>query len=132
MRLHKLIPRQIHIPYIGAIYELLGRVFFFISLVSFVLNTRVQYYNVGDTWLRDTFGVYWFFMLVLICLAVVITIFIWIFLLPSQYKHIQDQATKPGINPIYDKLCEIENRIMTLEAELDEKNGILHSLNKKQ
>lgn len=114
----KFIPRQIHVPYIGAMYELLNRVAFFISVCNILLCTRLYYYNTGDSLLRDTFGSYAIFMIAAGVIGIVLAVIIWACIVPSHNKFLQEQAVIDGRSPTFDKLCEVEKRLIELEKRI--------------
>jgi hypothetical protein len=125
MKLQNLIPKQIHVPYVGALFELAGRAFFFVSIANFILNTRLFYYNTGDSWLREHFSSYLEFGLAYIALGLVVIILVWVILIPSQNKFQQEQSVKDGRSPMFDKICEIYKQNEAMEKEiLDLKNAV--------
>ncbi len=118
MQIFKFIPKQIELPYIGALYDLSGRVFYFISVANFILMTRVYYYNQSDSLLRDIFGSYFVFMSVCGIFGMVMAAAAYACIVPSHNKYLQEQAVLDGRSPTYEKLCELEKKIDRLEGKL--------------
>jgi hypothetical protein len=113
----KYIPRQVHIPFVGALYDLLGKAFFFVTVANFILNTRLYYYNTGDTLIRDSFSSYWLFLTALVSFGLVMLGFVWVFILPSYNSYAQKQSVIEGRSPMYELLCEMNERLKKLEKE---------------
>lgn len=118
MNLSKFVPKQVHIPYVGALYELSGRVFYFVSIAGYVLTTRVQYYNPGDPWIRESFGSYITFAVSLFVFAMLMGVIVWVALIPSQNKFLQEQAVIEGRSPMYEKLCDMDERLKNIEKKV--------------
>lgn len=113
------VPKQIQLPYVGALYDLSGRVFHFISIANFILMTRVYYYNPGDSYLQDTFSSYFLFMLSCGIFGVFLSGLVYAFVVPGHNKFQQEQAVLDGRSPIYEKLCELERKIDALEKKYE-------------
>lgn len=107
MNVSKYIPKQIHLPYIGAIYELSGRTIFILNLANLVLNTRIYFYNPGDSYLRDILASYLVFMSAAFSFAILSMTFMWVFVVPSHMKFNNDQRVANGIDPTFEKVCEL-------------------------
>ena len=120
MIFNKFIPKQIQLPYIGALYDLSGRVFHFISIVNFMLVTRVYYYNPGDTLLQDIFGSYILFMIVCGIFGMVLAGLVYAVVVPSHNKYSQEQSVINGRSPTYEKICELEKKIDQLQKKLED------------
>jgi hypothetical protein len=110
-----LIPNQVYVPYIGAIYELLTRVAFLYSMVSQIQITRLFYYNSNDPFYKNTFSSYWIYIGFLLLVCWFLSWISWTFLIPSQNRFQQEQAVIEGRSPLYEKVCEIEKMIMELK-----------------
>lgn len=115
MDIAKFIPKQIHLPFIGAVYDLVGKAFFFVTIANFLLNTRLYYYNAGDTLIRDSFGSYRVFLITLASFGLVALTFVWVFILPSYNSYTQRQSVVDGRSPTYELLCEVNERLKRLE-----------------
>jgi hypothetical protein len=115
--LSKFIPKQVHVPYLGALYDLTGKVFFAVNAVSFLMLTRNTYYSQNDTLLRDIFGSYALFMLTVIGAGIVLLYMAYVFLIPSLNSYTQQQAIIEGRSPMYEKICEINERLIKLEEK---------------
>ena len=122
MNIFKHIPRfkQVQIPYVGALYDLSGRVFHFISIANFLLVTRVYYYNPGDTLLQDTFGSYILFMIACGLFGVVLAGLVYVVIVPSHNKYSQEQSVIDGRSPTFEKICELEKKIDQLQKKLED------------
>lgn len=117
MDLSRFIPKQIHVPYLGALFDLTGKVFFAINAASFVMLTRTTYYSQNDSLLRDTFGSYALFMLAGIISGIGLLYIAYVFLIPSLNSYTQQQAVIEGRSPTYEKICEINERLKKLEEK---------------
>lgn len=104
-------PKQIYVPYVGAVYSLLGKLFFVINGLTFLMSTRNAFYNSSDSLLKDTFGTYAVLMLVISISCGFGMLLVYIFGEPSINKFSQDQAVKDGRSLTYEKLLEIEKQI---------------------
>lgn len=112
------LPKQVYIPYIGAMYDLLSRTFFLVTGMTFLMQTRNTFYNSNDSLLRDTFGTYATLMLVLMFMCGVVMLLAHIFLVPSHNKYCQDQAVKDGRSVMYDKTCEMYNKMLEIDERM--------------
>lgn len=115
MNITKYIPKQIHIPYVGAMWELAGRVSFLVSLINYVFMSRLYYYNTGDSYLRDVFGSYILFAIAILIVVAIAAGFMWAFIIPSHNKFCQEQAYVDGRSPLYDMVVEMKEQLDRLE-----------------
>lgn len=115
----KFIPKQINIPYVGAVYDLTMRVVSTISVLNMIFMSRVYYYNTGDSYLRDVFPSYWIFVCFLAFLCVLAALWMWAFVIPSHNKFCQTQSIIENRSPTFDKVCEISKQIEALQKEID-------------
>lgn len=118
MDLSKFIPRQVQLPYVGAIFDLVCKAFAIMGGVNFLMLTRSTFYNSSDSLLRDTFGSYTVFMLTVSIAGIVVLMLVYVFLVPSYNAHTQRQAVIEGRSPMYEKICEINERLKKLEEKL--------------
>ena len=118
MNVSKFIPKQVHVPYLGAIYDLAGKVFFVVNTASFLMLTRTTYYSANDTLLRDVFGSYAVCMLVGGVVGAGLLGAAYVFLLPSLNSYTQQQAVIEGRSPMYEKLCEMDERLKKMEEKV--------------
>lgn len=121
MDITKFIPKQVHVPFIGAVYDIAGKAFLFVTITNFLLNTRLYYYNTGDTLIRDSFSSYWLFLAVLFAFGLLMLALVWVFILPSYNAYAQKQSVIDGRSPMYELLCEVNERLKKIEEERREK-----------
>jgi uncharacterized membrane protein len=131
MNIVKYLPKQIHIPYVGALWDLAGRVAFLVSMINYVFMSRLYYYNTGDSYLRDIFGSYVLFTLAILSVVLVAFTFMWAFVVPSHNKFCQEQAYTDGRSPLYDAVIEMREQLSKMQAKLDEMQAKLDRLEKK-
>lgn len=124
MDIVKYIPKQIYIPYMGAAWELAGRVSFLISLINYIFMSRLYYYNTGDNYLRDIFGSYIVFMLVVLIGILLAFTFVWAFIVPSHNKFCQEQAYTDGRSPLYDAVIEMKTQLDEMQAKLEKLENV--------
>jgi len=105
--------RQIQIPYIGAIYELAGRVMFIFSAFNFLMVSVVTY--TASERVRSIFPSFWLFLLMYGIVGVLTAVFSYVVIIPSQNKFAQEQAYLEGRSPLYEKVCDIEKLIMEIK-----------------
>lgn len=118
MKLLNFIPKQVHVPYLGALFDLTSKALALVGGINFLMLTRNTYYDPGDCLLRDIFGSYILFMVVVLLTGFVGLFILYIFLVPSANSYAQRQAVIEGRSPMYEKLCDVENRLKELEKKL--------------
>jgi hypothetical protein len=118
MNISKFIPKQIHIPYVGALWTLSGIVLTLVNAVSFLFQTRLYYYNQDDSLLKDVFGSYVVYMVAFVLLGVIMLALAYAVILPALNSFQQAQAVKDGRSPTYEKLCEVADRQKSMDERL--------------
>ena len=119
MDLSKVIPKQINVPYVGALWTLSGIVLTLVNAVSFLFQTRLYYYNQEDSLLKDLFGSYFVYMAAFIALGGLMLVFAYAVILPALNKFQQEQAVKEGRSPLYEKLCAVDERLKSVDVRLN-------------
>lgn len=114
------LPKQKQIPYLGGFYTLACIVMSLISFGDLILRSRLYYYNVGDSLLKDIFGSYLLYMVACGFAGIILLIFAWMFLLPSNTKFVQEQSVIDGRNPMFEKILNIEKEILDIKTEIQE------------
>jgi len=115
----KFIPKQVHIPYLGALFDLTSKALALVGGLNFLMLTRNTYYDSNDSLLRDIFGSYILFMIVAVLVGLVIMLALYVFLVPSANSYAQKQAVIDGRSPMFDKICEIDERMKCIENALN-------------
>lgn len=119
-KLERFIPQQKKMSsHLGGFLVLIGESMFFISIFNFVLITRIQYYNPGDSFLRTIFPYYILFFIAVGIGALLIMIIVYIFIIPSKNLFGQQQIVKDNRSPTYDLLMEVYNNTEELKKEID-------------
>lgn len=116
--LEKLIPPQIHIPYIGGFLTLINQVMFFFSVFNFLMLSRITYYNSGDSFISMIFPSYLWFFAAYCVIGLILCVFVWVVILPSQNAFAQRQAVMHH-NPTYEKICLIEKKLEEIDKKLN-------------
>ena len=104
---------------IGGIMILVGEAMFMFSILNFLLITRIQYYNPGDSYMRDLFPHYTLFLVFMFITAVCVMIFIYIFIIPSKVSFANKQAIKDERNPMYNLLVDVSSDIDDIKKDID-------------
>ena len=109
MNIQKYIPKQVHVPYIGAFLNLLGNVLFLFSIANFIMTTWI-FYNLSEehSKIHIIFPHFIYFFISYCIVGFLLCLLCWIFIIPSQNKFAQEQAVIEGRSPTYEKICEIE------------------------
>jgi hypothetical protein len=118
MDMSKLIPKQVHVPYLGALFDLVSKALAIVGAFNFIALTRNWFYDENDTVLRDIFGSYTLFMVVVSIIGFILLLFIYVFFVPSINSYSQKQAVIEGRSPMHEKICEINERLIRLEEKL--------------
>lgn len=118
MKLLNFIPKQVHVPYLGALFDLNSKALALAGGFSFLMLTRNTYYDSDDCLLRDIFGSYILFMIAIMLGYFIVLIILYVFLVPSTNSYAQKQAVIEGRSPMFEKLCEVEERLKEIEKRL--------------
>jgi len=119
MNINKLIPKQIHVPYIGAIWELVGCVSFILSILNMLFVTIITY-STNDT-VRHIFPSYWIFFIIYSIFGGIMALVSYVYILPSRIKFLQEQSVIDNRNPMYDKICENEKLLKEMKQLIEDK-----------
>lgn len=105
-----LLPKQKEVSgWLGGFSFLLRRTAFYFSLVNYLMVSHVFY--VTSPAVREIFGSYWIFLIVLGLGLAALMIFEYVIMLPSLMRFQQTQYYKEDRSPLYDRLDEIERKI---------------------
>jgi len=110
MNINKLIPKQIHVPYIGAIWELVGCVSFILSILNMLFVTIITY-STNDT-VQHIFPSYWIFFIIYSIFGGIMALVSYVYILPSRIKF---------LHPMYDKICENEKLLKEMKQLIEDK-----------
>ncbi|MBW6517476.1 MAG: hypothetical protein K0A89_03105 [ANME-2 cluster archaeon] len=103
---------------VGGMLILVSETMFLFSLLNFVLVTRIQYYNPGDAYMRQLFPSYLLFLGILAAGALLVMIFVYVFILPSKMVFSQQQAIKDERSPTHNLLMEVHRELGELRDEM--------------
>jgi hypothetical protein len=117
MDISKIVPKQVHVPYLGAVFDLVSKALAIVGAFNFVALTRNWFYDENDTILRDVFGSYALFMLVVSIVGFIGLIVIYVVWVPSINSYAQKQAVIDGRSPQYELLLEINERVKKIEEK---------------
>lgn len=97
---------QKRIPYLGAMYEIAGRVAFMYSIITSVMMTAVSYTTISR--LQIIFHSYWTFLATWFLIGMFAALFTWIFIIPSHVQLCAEQSVIDGRNPMQNEILEIK------------------------
>jgi uncharacterized membrane protein SpoIIM required for sporulation len=80
---------------------------FLFSLLNFLMMTRLQYYSSGDSFMRQIFPHYLFFLAGMFVLAFVGMWLTYVYVFPGKQRFSQEQAIKDDRSAMYNALLEI-------------------------
>lgn len=118
MDVSKFIPKQVHVPYLGALFDLVCKAFALIGGFNFIMLTRNMYYDANDPLWKTVFGSYIMFMLAVTAVGAIALVMLYIFLVPSSNSYAQRQAVIEGRSPMFEKLCEMDERLKKIEGKV--------------
>ncbi|WP_242492676.1 hypothetical protein [Methanolobus psychrotolerans] len=85
----------------GSLLIIVGKTMFLFSLLNFLMITRLQYYSSGDSFMRQIFPHYLFFLAGMFVLAFVGMWLTYVYVFPSKQRFSQEQAIKDDRSPMY-------------------------------
>nr|WP_321497791.1 hypothetical protein [uncultured Methanolobus sp.] len=128
----KIIPKQRKMSTrIGGLLIIVGETMFLFSLLNFLMITRLQYYNSGDSFMRTLFPHYLLFLAALFIVAFLGMWLTYVYVFPSKQRFSQEQAIKDDRSPMYNKILELENDIDELKQVVVEMSEKIDRLNEK-
>ena len=128
----KIIPKQRKMSTrIGGLLIIVGETMFLFSLLNFLMITRLQYYNSGDSFMRTLFPHYLLFLAALFIVAFLGMWLTYVYVFPSKQRFSQEQAIKDDRSPMYNKILELENDIDELKQVVFEMSEKIDRLNEK-
>ncbi|MDK2947760.1 MAG: hypothetical protein PWQ63_920 [Methanolobus sp.] len=104
---------------------------FLFSLLNFLMITRLQYYNSGDSFMRTLFPHYLLFLAALFIVAFLGMWLTYVYVFPSKQRFSQEQAIKDDRSPMYNKILELEDDIDELKKVVFEMSEKIDRLNEK-
>jgi hypothetical protein len=122
---------QVHIPYVGAAWDLAGRVSFIFNCLNYLLMTRVYYFNTGDSLIRDTFKSYGLFLFTAFLLFAVLSVVLYVIVVPSHNKFVQDQSYIDGRSILYDSVCSVNDNVIELQKKIVELQSQIEDIKKQ-
>lgn len=131
MNFSKYIPKQVQVPYLGALFDLVSKALAIAGAFNFIALTRNWFYDENDTILRDIFSSYVIFMIVVSLAGFVLLLVIYIVFVPSINSHIQEQAVKDGRSPTFEKICENSIKLQNLEEKICKIDNLLKDIEKR-
>ncbi|MDK2824982.1 hypothetical protein SAMN04488589_0279 [Methanolobus vulcani] len=128
----KLVPKQRKMSTrIGGLLIIVGETMFLFSLLNFLMITRLQYYNSGDSFMRTLFPHYLLFLAALFIVAFLGMWLTYVYVFPSKQRFSQEQAIKDDRSPMYNKILELEDDIDELKKVVFEMSEKIDRLNEK-
>jgi uncharacterized membrane protein SpoIIM required for sporulation len=128
----KIIPKQRKMSTrIGGLLIIVGETMFLFSLLNFLMITRLQYYNSGDSFMRTLFPHYLLFLAALFIVAFLGMWLTYVYVFPSKQRFSQEQAIKDDRSPMYNKILELEDDIDELKKVVFEMSEKIDRLNEK-
>jgi uncharacterized membrane protein SpoIIM required for sporulation len=116
---------------IGGLLIIVGETMFLFSLLNFLMITRLQYYNSGDSFMRTLFPHYLLFLAALFIVAFLGMWLTYVYVFPSKQRFSQEQAIKDDRSPMYNKILELEDDIDELKKVVFEMSEKIDRLNEK-
>lgn len=117
MDLSRFIPKQIHVPYLGALFDLVSKALAILGAFNFIALTRNWFYDENDAVLRDIFGSYTSFMLVVAIIGFITLMVIYVVWVPSINEYAQRQAVIDGRSPMF----ELQTESYKLQLDMNER-----------
>lgn len=101
-------PPQIRIPYLGAMYEIAGRIAFVYSILTSIMMTSMYYGN--NQYAQAIFHTYWAFVVAWVSIGVIAAVILWVFVIPSHFQLCAEQSIRG--NPMYNEIIEIKQMLL--------------------
>lgn len=128
----QLIPRQRKMTTrLGGFLVLMGETMFLFSILNFLMISRLQYYNSGDSYIRVIFPHYLLFLgaMGLVGIAAMWTIYVYV--LPSKQRFAEEQAIKDNRSPTYDRILEVQCELAEMRKAIEELSQKVEKLTEK-
>lgn len=129
----KLIPKQRKMSTrVGGLLTLVGEAMFLFSILNFLMISRLQYYNEGDSYIRTVFPNYFLFFMGLSIIGFVSMWFVYVYVLPSKQRFSQEQAVKDNRSPMYDRILEVQDELAEMRKMVKELSEKVEKLSEKE
>ncbi|WP_242492561.1 hypothetical protein [Methanolobus psychrotolerans] len=117
---------------VGGLLIIVGETMFLFSLLNFLMITRLQYYSSGDSFMRQLFPHYLFFLAALFIAAFIGMWLTYVYVFPSKQRFAQEQAIKDDRSPLFNKVLEIESELSELKNAVNEISKKIDSMAEKK
>lgn len=107
------LPKQKNIPYLGGLWTLIGYLAFIFSFVNTLFITVITYSTSERA--RIIFPSYWIFLSSYLIFGFFMTYLCYKYVIPSTLTFQQEQSVLDNRNPLYDKVCKIEEIVKELK-----------------
>ncbi|WP_135606230.1 hypothetical protein [Methanococcoides sp. NM1] len=129
--LERIIPKQrTTSTRLGGLLIIVGETMFLFSILNFLMITRIQYYNSGDSFARTIFPEYSFFLLGMFFVAFIGMWLAYVYIFPSKQKFSQEQAVKDDRSPMYNRLVQMHDEMREMQSMLKELQEKVDTLSK--
>jgi predicted membrane protein len=117
---------------VGGLLIIVGETMFLFSLLNFLMITRLQYYSSGDSFMRQIFPHYLFFLAGMFVLAFVGMWLTYVYVFPSKQRFSQEQAIKDDRSPMYNTLLEMKGELSVMRNSIEDLSSKVDSLAEKE
>lgn len=116
----KLIPKQFKLSTkVGGFLIIFNEVMALFSIANFIMISRINYFNSDDSFIREIFPSYYYFMMAMAVCSFAFMIFVYSIVIPSKNKFAQEQAYKDDRSPLYNKVLELEDQLKDIKELLE-------------
>lgn len=128
----QLIPRQRKMTTkLGGFLVLMGETMFLFSILNFLMISRLQYYNAGDSYIRAVFPHYFLFLGAMGFAGITAMWIIYVYVLPSKQRFAEEQAIKDNRSPMYDRILEVQGELAEMRQMMEELSEKVEKLTEK-
>lgn len=117
----QLIPRQRRMTTrLGGFLVLMSETMFLFSILNFLMISRLQYYNSGDSYIRAVFPHYLLFLGAMGFAGLAAMWVIYVYVLPSKQRFAEEQAIKDNRSPTYDRILEVQDELAEMRKMMED------------
>lgn len=129
----QLIPRQRKMTTrLGGFLVLMSETMFLFSILNFLMISRLQYYNSGDSYIRAVFPHYLLFLGAMGFAGFTAMWIIYVYVLPSKQRFSEEQAIKDNRSPTYDRILEVQDELGEMRKMMKELSEKVEKLSEQK
>lgn len=129
----QLIPRQRKMTTrLGGFLVLVSETMFLFSILNFLMISRLQYYNSGDSSIRAIFPHYLLFLGAMGLVGISAMWVIYVYILPSKQRFSEEQAIKDNRSPTYDRILQVQGELAEMRKMMEDLSEKVEKLSEEK